>query len=184
MGGPIPLSLGRFGWAVAKRVLPAPLLYEAWFRATAGDRRTALPTAADVQPFEVQPGVEVAAYWSTVPGVGTGPSASVYVHDEEVLRIDVFGNEHGHMHLNPGQIRLQRATVRFAFPPEPLDRQMARGLFELRCNTPAAAAHNLRRRVRSCALDHAALAATADAVGAYWHTLAARHAGAPAAAAD
>jgi len=81
------------------------------------------------------------------------------------------------MHVNPDQIALQAGTTRFFFPAADLDDQIDRGLFEIARNTPAAAAHNMLRRVRRCPIDPTALARAAEEVGAHWLLLADRHMG-------
>lgn len=177
MASALRRRIRRIAWAGAKRCLPMPLLYEIWSRNTARRRRTDLATATDVRAFDAGPGVRILAYWSDVPRVGKGPSASVYVREEEVFRVDVFGNDQGHMHVNPDQIALQAGTTRFFFPAADLDDQIDRGLFEIARNTPAAAAHNMLRRVRRCPIDPTALARAAEEVRAHWLLLADRHVG-------
>lgn len=155
--------------AKAKRVFlaltPAPLAAMLWHAVRRGAPRTELPTAQDHETIAVQPGARLEVYWSDVPGVGWGPSASLYVRDEEVLRLDCFGNGRGHMHLNPVQHELfEGPPARLWFPDLPIPDQIARGAFELSRNADAACRSNLLRRVRRFALDQAALDRAADAM--------------------
>ena len=121
MASALRRRIRRIAWAGAKRCLPMPLLYEIWSRNTARHWRTDLATATDVRAFDAGPGVRILAYWSDVPRVGKGPSASVYVREEEVFRVDVFGNDQATMHVNPDQIALQAGTTRFLLPAADLD---------------------------------------------------------------
>ena len=50
----------------------------------------------DIVVYDIQPFAYVAVYWKSLSN-GRGPGASLYVHDEEVLRLDCFGEGAGHL---------------------------------------------------------------------------------------
>lgn len=161
------LGLKRKAHAIARDAAPLRLGAEVWHRLRRGKPRTELPTAQDVERIDVQPEVRLEIYWSDVPGVGWGPSASLVVLEEEVLRLDCFGHGRGHMHLNPVQHELiTRDSARIWFPDGPIPAQIARGAFELRRNAPTACLSNLLPRIRAFRLDPAALDRAAEAMTA------------------
>lgn len=125
--------------------------------------RTALDTARDVETLVPQPEVRIVTYWSDVPGAGRGPSASVHVLDFEVLRLDCFGDDRGHMHLNPDLFRLWtgRSRLRLFFPAGDRRSHVARAAFELATNLEAAKHMNPIGAIRRVALDRAKLATAA-----------------------
>ena len=57
--------------------------------------------------YPIQDNVRLEVYWRDDRG-GRGPAASLYMHDDEVLRFDCFGGDQGHCHMNLKQTRGQR----------------------------------------------------------------------------
>ena len=89
-----------------------------------------------------------------------GPGASVYACGEEVLRLDCFGSDRGHMHTNPHQARRYPLGLqaRLFFQDGSIEDHVERARFELTRNLAATLAVNRRRRIRGIRLDEAALA--------------------------
>ena len=112
--------------------------------------------------------------------MGRGPSASLFVLEEEVLRLDCFGEGDGHMHMNPLQLHVfgWSNVSRIRFSPRPVLEQIERGAFELRRNAGAATALNMLRRVRDFSLDPNALNAAAEEMVRHMRTLTERNLGA------
>jgi hypothetical protein len=145
------------------RMLPAPAMCEVVHRRARRRRRTKFTTERDVRWIEVDHVARIATYWSDVPDVGTGPSASVFVLDEEVLRLDCFGGGRGHMHLNPEQIEaLAPRTPRIFLGTGTVESEIERARYEVVFNTEAAVLANGLRRVRRHRLDHERLMQAAD----------------------
>ncbi len=144
-------------------LLPSPILYRLWHADCRRKPRTDYDTASDLRVTTPQEGVRLEVYWSDVPNVGRGPSASLLVLEEEVLRLDCFGGNEGHMHINPEQVRiiLTHYTPRLYFPEGSRKDQIERATFELAVNTACALKLNMLARVREFPIDMAKLAATA-----------------------
>ncbi len=144
-------------------ILPQPILYRLWHAARRGQPRTDLDTASDLRVTTPQEGVRLEVYWSDVPNVGRGPSASLFVLDEEVIRIDCFGGNDGHMHINPEQVRiiLRHDPPRFYFPEGSREDHIERATFELATNTASALKLNMLARVREFPIHMGKLAAAA-----------------------
>ena len=56
----------------------------------------------DVLRYEIQPSASLEVFWKVLT-IGRGPAVSLYVHGEEVLKIDCFGEGKGHYHVNARQ---------------------------------------------------------------------------------
>ncbi len=152
-------------WRTAMCWLPVPVTYELWHRAMPARLRVQLDTATDVHLLDIDGG-QLALYWSDVPDVGSGPSASLYVLDDiEVLRLDCFGDDLGHMHINPTEQeltgRLRGVSARIYFPEGTRSDHVDRAAFELARNVTAAMRMHPLRRVQTATIDADALAAAA-----------------------
>lgn len=160
-----------------RTLLPQPVVYELWHQWSKRHPRTSLDTATHNKVFHPQKGVTLEVYWSDVPNVGWGPSASLFVLGEEVLRVDCFGNGDGHMHLNPAQTDIfgWAGISRMRFPPGQILRQIDRGAFELARNASAAALLNMLGRVRKFRFDQVALESVAEEMREYMCELTERH---------
>ena len=160
-------------WFVARSILPQPVAYELWHQWSKRHRRTNLDTATGNRVLHPQKDITLEVYWSDVPDVGWGPSASLFVFDEEVLRVDCFGNGDGHMHLNPAQTHIfgWSSISRVRFPPGEILQQIDRGVFEITRNASAAAVMNVLRRVRKFRFDKAALEDSAEEMRGYMREL-------------
>ncbi len=144
-------------------LLPPSILYRLWHADYRRRPRTDIDTASDLRVMTPQEGVRLEVYWSDVPNVGRGPSASLFVLEEEVVRLDCFGGNDGHMHINPEQVRiiLRRYTPRLYFPEGSREDHIERATFELATNTPSALKLNMLARVREFPIDMGKLAAAA-----------------------
>ena len=112
-------------------------------------RRTDGAHIRECQSRSLGENLRLDVYW--VSGeLGPGPAASLCAFDDEVLRLDCFGGQKGHMHLNLKQTRLvpHGGGARLKFPTGSVEEHVARATFELIQNARYALRTNLRRRIR------------------------------------
>ncbi len=151
---------------IALIVLPEPVLYRIQHYIKRQRPRTAIETAetaSDRRKISPQQNVELWVYWSDVPNVGRGPTASLFVLREEVLRFDCFGGSRGHMHLNPEQQHYSgRDVARLYLQDGSRAEHTDRVAFELIANTDAALKSNRLSRVHNFPIDQSALADAAN----------------------
>lgn len=147
----------------AFNILPAGLIYRLWHRNSRRRPRYLRENLYDRRDIQVQDGAQLYVGWADVSGIGQGPAASLYVHDEEVLRLDCFGGTEGHMHLNPEQNKLilKHGSARIYFEPGSCEAHIARAAFELTKNVPAALLTNKLSRVRDYEFDRNRLSSAA-----------------------
>lgn len=119
--------------------------------------RSARATIRDVERASIQEGLDLEVYWVEPE---EGPGASVYAWGEEVLRLDCFGGDRGHMHTNPHQARRYPLGLqaRLFFQEGSIEEHVERARFELARNLAATLVVNRRRRIRGIRLDENALA--------------------------
>ena len=175
------LGLKTKAWWLARRLLPVPLLYHLWHQKTRRNPRPEFDIATDRRQFRLQPDVMLEVYWARIPGFGGGPSASLFVLDEEILRLDCFGGADGHMHFNPKQAHLTAGweTPRIRFGPGTIPDHIARGVFELKTNGVAALKSNMINRIRDFPLDAVALDRVGNDMADYMQALFETHGGDP-----
>jgi hypothetical protein len=113
----------------------------------------------DSRPIDVGRDLVATVYWIDRPEVGRGPGASVFWHDQELMRIDLFA-ERPHIHYGLSQNRgLGASSARISLPPEESGIGGAdRAAFELEHNLPYCIAIHPSRRVRRVQLDKQTLA--------------------------
>jgi hypothetical protein len=108
----------------------------------------AVAASPDRDRIPVQDDVFLDVYWRD-DDLGRGPAASLYARGVEVLRLDCFGADQGHLHLNLGT----GAGRRWYFPPATAADHIERACFELErnfaialavCPDPALAGLSLR----------------------------------------
>ncbi len=158
-------------------VVPPELLYRLWHHRRKGMPRTEDGTTEELRSIAVQDDVRLDVYW-TVVAQGAGPCASLFVLDEEVLRLDCFAGSTAHMHMNPVQLNLPlpwEITPRIAFPPGSAQAQIDRAAFELEMNTKTALQMNQLARLREFPIETEALAVAAKQMQSYMLELTARH---------
>ena len=83
----------------------------------------------DLVEYPIQANVRLEAYWRDDAG-GRGPAASLYVHDDEIMRFDCFGGDNGHCHFNLRQTRGRR----WMYPRGSFREHIQQSLFDLRNN--------------------------------------------------
>ena len=105
---------------------------------------------SQVSTLQLAPHVHLDVCW-VGPAAGPGPAASFYVHDDEVLRLDCFGGEAGHLHINMKQLRRipNAGTPRFYLLPGSAREQVEQGVFLLRRNLDFCLRTNASSRVRA-----------------------------------
>ena len=148
-GLPSPASVfyNEAMWTYVKRLVtgrPAP--------------RPASSVRKDVLRYEIQPGAYLEVFWKVLT-IGRGPAVSLYVHGEEVLKIDCFGAGKGHYHVNARQwSRARPGIVQRIYLREPtVEAQIERAVFELQQNAPVYLQQNDDPRIRGFVMDPAKL---------------------------
>ena len=111
----------------------------------------------------IQDHAYLAVYWKAVD-LGRGPGASLYVHENEVLRFDCFGEGTGHYHMNVNQTAhfRGRGVDRMVFRERTVQEQIERSYFELTVNSRYFLKRNRSRRIRRFELDSEKLRAAAE----------------------
>lgn len=117
----------------------------------------------DVVVYDIQPSAYVAVYWKSLPN-GRGPGASLYAYDEEVLRLDCFGEGAGHYHVNLSSSGWHGTSDenRIFFREQTVPEQIERAAFELTRNAGYYLKRNHDPRVRHVTLNPQRLTAVAD----------------------
>lgn len=89
------------------------------------------------------------------PEYGPGPVASVYIYDQEVMRLDCLGGDAGHYHVNLTQSLFypRGQTARLYFPNGSVEQHIEMAAFQLRRNLDYARRQNYRQRIRAVKLD-------------------------------
>jgi hypothetical protein len=96
-----------------------------------GRMRPEYESRNDFQSISVDEGVRVEVYWKKLK-IGKGPAFSLFMLEEEILRIDCFGKGAAHLHAAfflPGE-----GENRLWMPESSLEEQIDRACFELRRN--------------------------------------------------
>ncbi len=118
------------------------------------------PHRRDRVRLHVQDDVFVDVYWKDVE-LGKGPSISVFVLGEEMMKFDCFGKDRGHFHIaffTPGASNVSRMYM-----PEPtIEDQIERAVFEIRKNINYYLQRNSKRRIRKCVIDAKKLSAVCE----------------------
>ena len=138
--------------------------------------RRASPNCSDPRSRRIAEHVVLDVYWLDFQG-RSGPAASLYVYDDEVLRFDCFDGDAAHLHANRKQSRAfaSEASVQLLFPPGSFEGHIERACFELTSNLPHYLARNFSPRVRRTQLDPAAMVAAADFLRVEMQTLLRQH---------
>ena len=161
---------------IALYILPEPIRFKLYFYFWQTNRREKKANVYDRQRISLQDDVELWTYWLDGERFGGGPCASLYVLQEEVLRLDCFDGEGSHMHLNPNQQAFAaRMASRLYFPNGKVADQVERSAFELIANTDAALKSNRFGRIRSFQIDQQALTDAAGQMKKYMMELVERH---------
>jgi hypothetical protein len=105
----------------------------------------------------------VKVYWVNEE-FGPGPSASVYVENDEVMRLDAFGGRRGHMHFNTHQARQlpKGGVARVYFVEGDIFAHIDRSAFELKVNLAYALKTNRDPSIRRFRVDPQKLSVVAE----------------------
>jgi hypothetical protein len=105
----------------------------------------------------------VEVYWVNEE-FGPGPSASVYVEGDEVMRLDAFGGRRGHMHFNTHQTRPspEGGVARIYFVEGDIFSHIDRSAFELKVNLAYALMSNRDPSIRRFRVDPQKLSVAAE----------------------
>ncbi|ESA36054.1 hypothetical protein N836_08725 [Leptolyngbya sp. Heron Island J] len=152
-------------WLFALGVLPQRVAFGLWHRSLPRKMYFHMRKAG-ARVIQLQDAYLI-VHWSDFPPVGSGPSASLYVLEEEVMRIDCFGGIDGHMHFNPEQDYLNNCldiarTPRIYFPEGSRQEHVDRAVFELKRNAPTALAMNVLPMIQNYSLATDELDAAAE----------------------
>jgi hypothetical protein len=90
---------------------------------------SAVTAPSDRERIPVQEEVFLDVYWRD-DDLGRGPAASLHARGVEVLRLDCFGGDQGHLHLNLGS----GVSPRWYFAPGTAEEHIERACFELEHN--------------------------------------------------
>lgn len=105
---------------------------EKWNRNEHGGRiRANHPSRHDLQAIPIGENARLDVFWKHLD-IGLGPAFSVVINDEEILRVDCFGPDDGHMHV--AFFMPEKGTNRLYFPENTRSEQIDRGLFEINRN--------------------------------------------------
>ena len=117
-------------------------------------RRSTHSNVTEVCSRVIQDRVAMEVYWLSVLE-GTGPAASLYVHHDEVMRLDCLGPDAGHMHVNMIQSARhpKGAKKRLYFCERTVEEQIERAVFELTTNAPYSLGLNEDPSVQQTFLD-------------------------------
>lgn len=119
-----------------------------------GRRDSHRPGRRDVHVIPVQADVEFHVFWKKLE-IGRGPTASLYVLGDEVLRVDCFGDGLGHLHAE--LLQRERAAPRLYLSEPTQEAQVDRAVFELTRNLAYYLERNPRRAIRRFEIDPEAL---------------------------
>ena len=98
--------------------------------------------------YPIQDDVRLEVYWRD-DATGYGPASSLYVFDYEVLRLDCFGGDQGHCHINPQQNR----GLRLCYAEGTCQEQIDRSAFELQNNLPFCLGTNQDKKIQEVNID-------------------------------
>ena len=111
----------------------------------------------EVRLVPIQPNSYLAVYYKHY-GADFGPGVSLYVHENEVLRLDCFGNESGHYHSLPC-LSVVPGSDRIGFAAETVEGQVQQTADEIIQNHAAHLGKHFRRHICDFRFDQACLAA-------------------------
>ena len=111
----------------------------------------------DLVEYTIQDNVRLEVYWRD-DRAGYGPAASVYTYDQEVLRLDCFGEakKHGgkgHCHINLRQNRARQWSYR----PGSVSSHIEQAMYDLRHNLGFCLSSNVDERIQQTKIDADAL---------------------------
>ncbi|MCZ6680766.1 MAG: hypothetical protein O7E52_26350 [Candidatus Poribacteria bacterium] len=107
----------------------------------------------DLVEYPIQDNVRLEVYWRD-DRAGYGPAASVYAYDQEILRLDCFGEakKHGgkgHCHMNLRQTRARQ----WHYQPGPVTDHIKQAMHDLRYNLGFCLQTNTDERIQQTTID-------------------------------
>jgi hypothetical protein len=107
----------------------------------------------DLIEYPIQDHVRLEVYWRD-DRAGYGPAASVYAYDQEILRLDCFGEAKkqggkGHCHINLKQNRARQ----WLYPPGPVSAHVQQAMHDLRHNLGFCLSTNTDERIQQTTVD-------------------------------
>ena len=156
----------RWGRRFVKQLLPHGIVGMIDKRKWAPSKMQRRAASVGVGPSTLLPISEnafVEVYWVNEE-FGPGPSASVYVQDNEVMRFDAFGGRRGHMHFNMHQARQwpEGGVARIYFVEGDIFAHVDRSAFELKVNLGYALKTNRDPSIRRFRVDPQKLSVVAE----------------------
>ncbi|WP_290480459.1 MULTISPECIES: hypothetical protein [unclassified Hyphomonas] len=157
-------------YALARRMLPSRMFYAGRqlsrrlrkFRLH--ERYTAkFPSRRDLKIFSISPDAELHVFWKVLP-IGRGPAFSLFIHEDEVLRFDCFGEDEGHYHAH-FERGWSAAQTRLYFFEASESEQIDRVEFELLNNLDYYLQRHPWARIRAVRLDRGQLETACAAAG-------------------
>lgn len=117
----------------------------------------------DLVTVPIQENVFMEIYWVSEP-VGPGPGASIYIHEDEVMRFDCFGSDLGHYHFNIRQSCFVPAgeLTRIFFPQGSIQDHIDNAVVQVCRNLDYGRGMNLDPKVRTVPIDQEAINHAAD----------------------
>jgi hypothetical protein len=156
----------RWGRRFVKQLLPHGIVGMIDQREWARSKMQRRAASVSVGPSTILPISEnafVKVYWVNEE-FGPGPSASVYVENDEVMRLDAFGGRRGHMHFNTHQARQlpKGGVARVYFVEGDIFAHIDRSAFELKVNLAYALKTNRDPSIRRFRVDPQKLSVVAE----------------------
>jgi hypothetical protein len=156
----------RWGRRFVKQLLPHGIVGMIDKREWARSKMQRRAASVSVGPSTILPISEnafVEVYWVNEE-FGPGPSASVYVENDEVMRLDAFGGRRGHMHFNTHQARQlpKGGVARVYFVEGDIFAHIDRSAFELKVNLAYALKTNRDPSIRRFRVDPQKLSVVAE----------------------
>lgn len=138
----LPLTLKR----VKRKLRPLPF------------RHKTSNNISQINHIRLSENAHIDCYWLKT-NLGSGPAASVYVSNDEVMRFDCLA-ENGHMHFNMSHATLfdNGGNARLYFQEKTVPEQIQRVLFELTHNLPYALKLNSNKKIRRTIISSTELA--------------------------
>ncbi len=111
----------------------------------------------DLVEYQIQENLRLEVYWRD-DRAGYGPAASVYAFDQEVLRLDCFGEAKkqggkGHCHMNLGQTRARQWMYR----PGTVRDHVEQAIHDLRSNLGYCLKTNQDEKIQGLKIDSESL---------------------------
>ncbi len=163
--------------ASLKNRVPLPLRFLAARLLPQHSRRSS-PNVSDLRSHRIGDHGLLDIYWLEV-GCDRGPAASLYVCDDEVMRMDCFDGGSAHLHFNQKQSRAfpNGGGARLYFPPGRVIDHIERACFELSTNLHYGLALNASRRIRETRISPTALKEAVAFMRSEMHALLREHEG-------